>query len=174
MIRTYRAEDLGAVERLVAELQEYERAIDDRLLEGSEMARAYTAAMLERCNAWAGRVLVAETEDGIIGFAAVQAAVPSEELDEPPGTYALISDLVVTAARRGTGLGRALLAAAEDHARAYGANEIRIAVLAGNAVADELYRTAGFRPYVHILSKRLTDPERAIGRAGRHSPGQSG
>ncbi len=82
--------------------------------------------------------------------------MPSEELDQPPGTYALVSDLSVTADYRGRGAGRALLAAAERHARDHGAIDLRIAVLAANGIADTLYRSAGFDPYLVVLSKDLS------------------
>lgn len=62
-------------------------------------------------------------------------------------------------AHRGRGIGRALLAAAEAHARKEGARELRIAVLAENGVAAGLYRDAGFRPYLVTMSKSLVDEE---------------
>lgn len=138
-------------------MQDYERRIDNRLLEGAEMAVPYTAEMLDLCKRELGAILVAEADGEVAGFVAVRTAVPSEELDQPPGTYALVSDLSVAAEYRERGIGRALLAAAERHARAHGALDLRIAMLAANAVADGLYRSAGFAPYLVVLSKDLSE-----------------
>jgi ribosomal protein S18 acetylase RimI-like enzyme len=82
-------------------------------------------------------------------------AVPSDELDQPPGTHALVTDLAVTATHRGRGVGRRLLNRAEELARSRGAAELRIAVVGGNRVAESLYRSAGFLRYLEILRKDL-------------------
>lgn len=155
-IREFLPSDIEVVVRLVSEMQEYERAIDGRLLPGSEMAIPYTAEMRDLCAREDGVILLAEVDGEVAGFVAVRAAVPSEELDHPPGTYALISDLSVSAAFRGRGVGRALLEAAERHAQRRGAVDLRIAVLAANSVANGLYRSAGFSPYLVVLTKDLS------------------
>jgi ribosomal protein S18 acetylase RimI-like enzyme len=156
VIRVLRTRDLPALERLVAELQDYERAIDKRILPGSAMAAGYTKAMLSACASQGGTIFVAEVGGEVIGFAAIRARVPTESLDEPPGTYALLSDLVVAESHRGVGIGRALIEASEAHARSLGASEIRIAVLAQNAAARGLYVASGFIPYIEVLTKQLT------------------
>jgi hypothetical protein len=48
--------DLAGLHRLVAEMQEFERAIDPRLPPGDAMAEPYTRAMLDRCEAHDGTV----------------------------------------------------------------------------------------------------------------------
>lgn len=156
-IRPIQPSDLPALERCVIEMQDFERAIDPRLRPGAAMAAAYTAELRERSVRRDGVILVAEIEGAVAGFVAVQARVPYEGLDDPPGFYALVSDLAVLPAHRRKGLGRALLDAAEAHARARGAPELRIAVLAENVDAGRIYRTAGFRPYLEILSKPLIE-----------------
>lgn len=154
VIRTYRDDDLPAVRDCVVELQDFERAIDDRLRPGSAMADDYLRQMIGRCHDCAGTILVAECDSTIAGFATVLTRVPFESLDDPPGDYALIADLVVRERLRRRGLGAALLAAAERYALASGAAELRIAVLSGNRGAAELYRRVGFAPYSEVLTKR--------------------
>jgi ribosomal protein S18 acetylase RimI-like enzyme len=156
-IRPLHPDDLPALERLVAQMQEYERGLDGRLRRGDEIAGAYTSYMLAQCAAHAGVVLVADDQDEMVGFVVLQTAVPWERLDEPPGDYALVSDLAVAESHRGRGLGRALLAAAEEHARAEGARELCIHVLSDNRIAGRLYRAAGFKPYLELLSKPLDE-----------------
>jgi len=73
----------------------------------------------------------------------VWARVPSEP-DEPGRPYAFVSDLAVRERLRGRGVGRALLTAAEGHARAHGAPLLRLDVLAGNDGARRLYERSGF------------------------------
>jgi ribosomal protein S18 acetylase RimI-like enzyme len=97
----------------------------------------------------------------VVGFAAVLTRVPYEGLDDPPGEYALVSDLAVREPFRRRGIGGALLAGAEGVAAAAGAAELRIAVLVGNDEAGRLYRSAGFVPYLETLAKRLPAPAAA-------------
>lgn len=59
------------------------------------------------------------------------------------------------AARRGRGIGRALLRRAEDYARAEGAPVIGIGVLVRNRGALDLYRELGFCDYLLQLRKEL-------------------
>jgi ribosomal protein S18 acetylase RimI-like enzyme len=137
------------------DLQEWERGLDPRLRTGESMADAYLAQMHERCRQWTGTILVAEVDGAVVGFAALYATIPYEELDDPPGEYALVSDLAVLHAMRGRGVGAALLDEAERRARDAGATELRIAVMSANDGAKRLYLRSGFAPYVETLSKSL-------------------
>jgi ribosomal protein S18 acetylase RimI-like enzyme len=58
-----------------------------------------------------------------------------------------IHDIAVTAGRRGQGIGRSLLAAAEQAAHERGCCKLTLEVLEGNARAIGLYRDAGFAAY---------------------------
>lgn len=58
-----------------------------------------------------------------------------------------IHDLAVVPERRGQGIGRALLAAAESFARARGCIKLSLEVLEDNAGAQKLYESFGFRDY---------------------------
>ena len=155
MIREYRAADARAVEACIVELQEYERRIDPRLRPGSSMAAEYLALTLARCNDYTGRVFVAECASVVAGFTTVLARMPFLELDDPPGEFALITDLVVLERFRRQGYGRALLEAAERFARDCGATELRIGVLSANRTAKDLYARAGFGTHAEVLTKRF-------------------
>src|SRR5262249_42511206 len=95
IIRDYQPGDAAALRRWIVVLQEAERAIDPFLLPGETMADRYCARIHERCREAAGRVYVAEEESALVGFVTVLAREPFMELDDPPGHYALITDLVV-------------------------------------------------------------------------------
>ena len=58
-----------------------------------------------------------------------------------------IHDIAVLPAYRGAGVGQALLAAAEQHARARGCCKLTLEVLTGNARALSSYLRFGFAPY---------------------------
>lgn len=76
-----------------------------------------------------------------------------------------IHDLAVVPGRRGGGVGRALLGAAEAHAREAGCCKLTLEVQDGNTPARGLYERCGFRDVVYgdsgptrFLSKTLGDP----------------
>jgi ribosomal protein S18 acetylase RimI-like enzyme len=154
-IREYRDADAPDVRDCIVQMQDHERRIDARLRPGDSMADEYARHMLERCRELDGAILVIETEGTVAGFVRILARVPYEELDDPPGDYALVADLSVREPFRRRGLGAALVQAAEDYARSHGATELRIGVLSGNHAAAALYRGMGFDPYLETLSKRL-------------------
>jgi len=58
-----------------------------------------------------------------------------------------IHDIAVLPGHRGSGVGQALLAAAEQHARARGCCKLTLEVLTGNARALSSYLRFGFAPY---------------------------
>jgi GNAT superfamily N-acetyltransferase len=154
-IRPYTQDDAAACRDCVVELQDAERALDPRLRSGDEMADDYLRQMHERCRDYVGSILVAEHAGAVVGLTMVLTRVPFESLDEPPGHYALVAELVVRAGFRGQGIGQALLHAGEQHARASGAAELRIGVLSQNQPARQLYLRDGFAPYSEILAKSL-------------------
>lgn len=67
-------------------------------------------------------------------------------LDHPRGAsgVAFLYDIEIVAARRGTGLGRALLEAVESATRDAGAEALELNVFGRNAAAIALYASAGY------------------------------
>lgn len=153
-IRESRHEDAEAIRYCLAVLQDSERAFDPRLRPGNEMASGYLEQLVARGRDGRGAFFVADDDGAIVGVVSVLTRQPFSSLDEPPGTCAVITDLVVLPSHRRRGLGRALLARAESHAVANGAPEVRIFVRPQNAGARDLYVSAGFIPYVDVLIKR--------------------
>ena len=154
LIREYHAADAASLRDCIAELQDAEREIDGRLRSGRAIASDYLDTMLEDCRRYAGRAFVLEVAGVVAGFTTVFTRVPFERLDEPPGDYALVAELLVRREYRRRGYARALLAHGERYAAAQGAAELRIGVLSDNTVARTLYLDVGFRPYLEVLSKR--------------------
>jgi len=154
VVREYREGDASAVRACVVELQESERTLDARLRPAETMADAYCARIRVRCGDAGGQVFVAEHDGAVVGFVAVLAQEPFTDLDDPPGTFALVTDLVVRSRYRGRGIGRQLLRRAEQFVREAGARELRIGVLADNVGARQLYLASAFVPHLEIFVKR--------------------
>lgn len=154
-IREYTAGDADALRACVIGIQDAERAYDPRLRPGADIADDYCDFLLEKCAEHAGTIFLADVQGEVAGYVTVLVHVPYELLDEPPGEHAHVADLFVHAGYRGRGIGRALLARAEEHARARGASELTIGVLSANTPARELYLSFGFAPRLETLRKRL-------------------
>ena len=126
------------------ELQDFERQLDPRMPSGRDIVDEYIPQMLDRCIECDGRVLIAEVNGEIVGFATILTKVSSGDLEDGDLEYGLVSDVMVVERFRSQGLGRKLLEEAESFARANGVKWLRIGVLAGNDVADNLYSSMGF------------------------------
>lgn len=140
----------------VIELQEVERQIDPRLPRGIDIVDDYVAEMLERCKTCQGRVLVAEVDGDVVGYASVMAKVSSDEIEDGDFVYGLVSDLIVLEGFQRKGFGRQLLEAAEMYARSRGVESLRIGVLSGNQAARDLYKSQGYLDLYVELEKNLS------------------
>ena len=149
------ARDAAAIRALFVELHETERAIDPRMRPSEEIADAYLAKVFERARVYDGVLFVAEREGTVVGYVSVWRRYVSDELDDPPGEMGYVSDLVVSSALRGQGVGRALLRRAEGCVREAGVTTLRLSVLAGNRGAIALYEDEGFAPVEVDMEKRL-------------------
>jgi ribosomal-protein-alanine acetyltransferase len=84
----------------------------------------------------AGRLVVAEAADGIVGFAVSYHAADEAE----------IANVAVAASARRRGIGRALVDAVVAAAAEGGARAVFLEVRASNAAAQALYAARGFAP----------------------------
>jgi ribosomal protein S18 acetylase RimI-like enzyme len=134
-VTTRRAEsrDLEAVAALFdAYRQFYEKPADLAL------ARRYLSERFERKESV---IFVAENAAGeIVGFTQLYPAFCSVIADR---TFVLY-DLFVTPSARGTGAGRALMEAAEAHARAAGAARLELQTAKTNRIGQALYESCGW------------------------------
>ena len=147
---------LGGLKECMIQLQDFERRIDPRMPPGAAIVEPYLAEMFKRCEECGGRILVAEVAGNVAGYATILPKVKNEQLEDGDFEYGLISDLVVLEAYRGLGLGKKLLAAAEQYARTCNVKYLRIGVLHGNAAAEHLYASTGFSPLYNELEKVLS------------------
>jgi ribosomal protein S18 acetylase RimI-like enzyme len=124
-IRPARASDLDAL-----------MAIEDECFEADRLSRTGYRRLLRRHSA---ALLVAEAEREVLGSAIILFRALSRK-----------ARLYSIAAKSGTsGLGKALLAAAEVEARSRGATSMRLEVREDNVRAIKLYERAGYALFGH-------------------------
>ncbi|NYI41961.1 GNAT family N-acetyltransferase [Demequina lutea] len=92
-------------------------------------------------------LLVASAGEGIVGYALVYEQ-PTLFADGPS---AYVQELMVDEARRGSGIGGALMAAAEQWARDRGCRYVRLAT----SMAEEFYRARGYDQVAAFFKKPL-------------------
>ena len=97
-------------------------------------------------------ILVATTGDEVIGFAGYLPAGPGRKAAHRAGIA-----LSVDEAHAGRGIGRALLAALADHARASGIRQLELGVYEQNERARRLYERFGFTTSGHIPAAYVHD-----------------
>jgi ribosomal protein S18 acetylase RimI-like enzyme len=148
--RPAEARDLEAVAALFdAYRQFYEKPADLAL------ARRYITERFQRRESV---ILVAENAAGdIVGFTQLYPAFCSVLADR---TYVLY-DLFVTPSARGTGAGRALMEAAEAHARKTGAARLQLETAKTNRIGQSLYESCGWErdELFYVYSKTLGAPK---------------
>jgi ribosomal protein S18 acetylase RimI-like enzyme len=136
--------DRPALERFMAGLQAHERTLDADLL--AEAARHEGIALIAE-DAASGDPL---------GFAIAHAETDAGTfLAKNARRVGRLTDLFVSEDARGRGIARALIAACEDHFRALGLRHMQIGVLARNARAQRLYEAAGYRDWLHIMTREI-------------------
>jgi GNAT superfamily N-acetyltransferase len=140
----------------VVELQDFERSLDPRLPRGSDIVDAYVPQMLQRCESCDGQIFIAEDDGKVAGYVTILTRVSSGELEDGNIEYGLVADLLVRQEWRGAGLGRKLLVVAEDYANDHHVKWLRVAALAGNRSAGELYQSRGFSELFVEFEKNLS------------------
>jgi len=101
-------------------------------------ARAF---LRERLQAGDSVLLIAERDRRFLGFAQLYPSFSSTSMKR----LWILNDLFVAPAHRRGGVGRALLAAADDFARATVAKGLLLATQKTNATAKALYEACGWR-----------------------------
>lgn len=154
-IRGAREEDLTDLCRLSDEINAIHHAnnpLDFIEPDGSDRDASYWRGFIGKDDA---AVLVAEEEDFLIGAVAVfvSSSVPHSFLTSRPRGH--IATIVITERYRDRGIGRKLMAAAEEYAKGKGAQDIKLEVMAFNTGAMDFYRDLGYENFSHRLSKSL-------------------
>ena len=114
-----------------------------------EHTEARYAAWLARADA---RLWLAEVEPGAAPVGYALNGAPDLPVPDPRSGDRELKRIYILGRFQGTGLGRALLAAACDGARASGGTRLLLGVYAGNARALAFYARQGFR---HVASRQF-------------------
>ena len=146
--------DVAALARLNAEVQELHRAA---------MPDRYRDPPIGEIEDWMRRLLadpdvvllIAEEDAGAIGFAVVRRDASPGNTFALPRLRAMIEGIGVTATAHRRGAGRALMDAAEELARSWGAASVVLDVQSFNSGAESFYRALGYRAVTTRMSKRL-------------------
>lgn len=99
-----------------------------------------TVKQLHELSKWRIEMTVAESREGIVGFANLY--------DYEPGKRAFIGNVVIDSTQRGRGYGRMIVNYMMQQARTkYALREVHISVFNANTPALLLYSSMGFEPY---------------------------
>ena len=96
-------------------------------------------------------VLVAQSEDGVVGLVVLLTRTPSAFAGAVPRKVIEVDNLVVRADQRGRKVGRRLLAAAVEWSRQRRATHVEVAVHDFNRDARRFYESFGFSPSIDRL-----------------------
>jgi ribosomal protein S18 acetylase RimI-like enzyme len=156
VIRPARRDDRELLIDLLTLLQDNERAIHANLRPGAEVAETALANIERRKATHNGSALIAERGGEAVGFIACYGDHDDDNLiyaDRRDHGY--ISNMFVTPAHRGHGVGGALLDAAEAYLANRGFTRVRLWVLEGNSPSRAIYEKRGYRGYEMIYEKEL-------------------
>lgn len=156
LIRDFEAQrDSEAALSFIDGSQTYEREVEPNRRVDDRVAAEYFPVLMKAVAARQGRILVAEDEGRVVGWAAIVVEENPLFVVEAERRFGYITELYVDETMRGRGVGQALIAACEDEARARGLNQVMIGVLSESKRTAEIYAEAGYRPYSMELRKYL-------------------
>jgi ribosomal protein S18 acetylase RimI-like enzyme len=105
-------------------------------------------------------VVTASRTSGLVGYCVAHVRHGADDTWPTGDIIGEIDSLSVLAAERGRGIGTLLLDAAEAHLAAYGAYDVGLAVVVGNASAIAFYEQRGMAPITVNMLRLRTDPNR--------------
>lgn len=156
-IRKAHESDVAHILRLNVELHDHSAKgvpsrlrIAERYVEQSRLA--YVDKVLSDADA---TYLVAVDGDETIGYAEIHIVEPERDPGVVPTRRAHLQALVITAARRGQGIGGSLLGAAEAWGRDRGAEEMELDHWIFDGDPGAFYEHAGYVPISEMRVKRL-------------------
>ncbi len=150
------ARDRTALLSFIMGSQHYEHAFEPNRRLDPPVAEEYLAKILTLLSERAGKIFVAADEaNQAVGWGVVVEQEDDIFVVAEERRHAYIAELFVVEPLRGTGAGRALIAACEDWSRAHGHTVMQIGVLPGNVRAHDIYRRQGYADYGIQLRKYL-------------------
>ncbi|MFI4998621.1 MAG: GNAT family N-acetyltransferase [Reyranellales bacterium] len=151
IVRIASLKDYDALCALFDELDEVHRRVRPdffRPFEGPARTREQVTRWLVEPGS---TVLVAESDDGVIGLAVLLTRTPSVFAGAVPRNVIEVDNLMVRADQRNRAVGRRLLAATVEWPRECSATHVEVAVHAFNNDAQRFYESFGFVPSINWL-----------------------
>ncbi|HEY2071295.1 MAG TPA: GNAT family N-acetyltransferase [Rhizomicrobium sp.] len=148
-------QDRAAAESFIHGSQLFEKAIEPNRRLDSQIAPEFFDVLMDEVAKNGGIVRVAESDGRAVGWVVAYPQIDNLYILESERRYFSISELFVDESVRGQGIGRALIAVCETHAKAEGFKILKIGVLAANHRAERIYEEAGYRPYGMTLRKYI-------------------
>jgi GNAT superfamily N-acetyltransferase len=118
---------------------------------------AYLAETLAEVEQSGGVILIAETENQLVGFvvAVLEEVPPIQAMETSVRRPGRVAELYVIPTHRSRGIGGRLLHAAEDWFRHQGCDSVRIEVFAPNHGARGFYERHGYTDWLVSTQKML-------------------
>jgi GNAT superfamily N-acetyltransferase len=155
-IRAARDEDREAIVALIHQLNLHEAALcEDRRTDYAAAEECFEAIWVRIARDGGALVVAVDEDDAPLGVLSLAFATDKPFVREELRRYGVVTDLVVAETHRGSGIGRMLLAEAEERVRREGLSRLLIGVLGANAQALASYRATGFADYMLMLAKDL-------------------
>ena len=155
VVRRARPEDASVVAVLALKLFAQHRDYDTARFADLSHVKGAETFYAGRMAAADAAVFVAERDEEVIGFAYMQyEALDYVQLLE---NALWLHDLYIEEAARGTGAGKALIDAAKEAGRSFGADKLVLTVAAKNGHAREFFTRSGLRETMVEMTVGLTD-----------------
>ncbi|MGH2928305.1 MAG: GNAT family N-acetyltransferase, partial [Solirubrobacteraceae bacterium] len=150
-------EGLAELEPLWTELHAHHREVAEHrdLVADPTASWAARLRLYRRLLAEGGAYVTATRDGRAIGYAMIGLEEGDDDTFAVTGGVAEVVTLVVAGRERGSGVGAALLAAAEEIARSRGFDTVKIAVMSGNDRAERFYASHGYGVAERVLYRRL-------------------
>lgn len=153
-IREYTHADVDAVKHCLAELQEFERLIDAKRLQGLHIAHEYLEHLLVLCREEKGKIYVVEINGGVVGMISVVIEHDTRHMRKVR-PFAVISDLMVLPEYRSEGVTKDLLEVAEAYAREKHVLSIQTHILADHKDGANGFLRHGYTHFELVLRKQI-------------------
>lgn len=157
-IRLYQPADEPRLRALAAQNYRQMQPGADDVPPSSPHEKRYVDHLLHSVPGERSWLFVAERADELVGMVCLAAVPGGQAPDDAQAAYGFMSDLFVAATHRRQGIGRALAAHAEAHARERGLARLALRVMADSRPARQFYAAAGYREAFVVLSKALARP----------------
>lgn len=155
LIRPATRDDLPRIGTLGALLVAEHHAFDPQrfLAAGEQTPARYASFIGSQLEAVDAVVLVAEDAGKVIGY--VYGSIEGYDYMSLRGPAGVLQDIIVDPAYRGRGIGRLLLSAILDQLKSRGVPRVVLSTAAGNAVAQKLFASAGFRRTMVEMTREM-------------------